>query len=130
MRYRLRTLLILLAGCHYGATIIQPDESTLSAITETQVRLNMYLVANNSLPPDLASLPERNGYANQTTDGWGRALIYSLKADGTISLTSLGRDGAPGGTGDDADIVRQFRIRSDDGTTEITEIHEKSEGKN
>jgi general secretion pathway protein G len=39
-------------------------------------------------------------------DPWGRPYIY--KAPGTkgdFDVVSLGRDGRPGGTGEDADIV-------------------------
>ena len=48
-------------------------------------------------------------------------MHYSFN-DGTVSLASLGRDGVPGGTGDDADIVRRFRTHNDDGTFELSEI--------
>jgi hypothetical protein len=89
----------------------------------------MFLMANNSLPPDLSVLPKREGFANQTTDGWGRPLIYSTNTDETVSLTSLGRDGVPGGMGDDADIVRRFRISNENGTPEVSEIHDELEDK-
>ena len=42
------------------------------------------------------------------SDPWGRAYQYKApgaKAD--FEITSLGRDGQPGGSGDDADIVSQ-----------------------
>ena len=53
---------------------------------------------------------------NQTTDGWGRQLHYSLSQDGIISLTSLGRDGVVGGQGEDADITEAYYTRRADGT--------------
>jgi hypothetical protein len=121
-RYKLPTLLILLAGCQSTATVISPPESTQTAITETYARLNLFLTANQALPPDLAMLPQRAGFANQIVDGWGRQLHYSSDDDGTVSLASLGRDGAPGGVGDDADIVRRFRTRNGDGTFGLSEI--------
>jgi general secretion pathway protein G len=40
-------------------------------------------------------------------DPWGRPYIYRFPGDrnaGTYDLSSLGRDGKPGGTGEDADI--------------------------
>ena len=123
MRYRLHTLVILLAGCHSAATVISPPESTRTAMGETGARLDLFLVANDTVPSNLGALPKRTGYANQITDGWGRELIYSPNEDGTVSLTSLGRDGAAGGVGDDADIVRRFRTRNDDGTFGLSEIH-------
>lgn len=39
-------------------------------------------------------------------DPWGRAYIYKSPGDhGEFDLLSLGRDGAPGGSGEDADIT-------------------------
>ena len=124
-RYSLRTLLIaitLLGGCKSAAIVIRPSESTETAITETYARLNLFLSANQALPPDLATLPKRTGFANQIVDGWGRELRYSFNDGGTVSLASLGRDGVAGGVGDDADIVRRFRTHDDDGTFELSEI--------
>jgi len=42
-------------------------------------------------------------------DPWGRAYLYVPAEDGTDAFTvlSLGRDGASGGTGDDADIIKK-----------------------
>lgn len=41
------------------------------------------------------------------TDPWGRAYLYEEAADGVDPLVySLGRDGASGGTGEDADLGR------------------------
>ncbi|SMR83571.1 general secretion pathway protein G [Aliiroseovarius halocynthiae] len=43
--------------------------------------------------------------AEALLDPWGRDYIYAEPgADGVLSVTSLGRDGAPGGTGEDADL--------------------------
>lgn len=39
-------------------------------------------------------------------DPWGRAYIYKSPGEhGEYDLLSLGKDGRPGGTGDDADIT-------------------------
>lgn len=37
-------------------------------------------------------------------DPWGRPYKYGLKADGSVEITSLGADGAPGGDGENADL--------------------------
>jgi hypothetical protein len=123
MRYSLRTLLILLAigpplgagGCALVPTI-PADDMTDTAIGETRVRIHLYMLAKNEVPPHLAALPKREGYANRITDGWGRPLIYSADKEGIITLTSLGRDGKPGGTGDDADVTKRYRTRNKDGS--------------
>lgn len=92
---------------------------TDTAITETRVRIDMYMTANGKHPKDLSVLPIRQGYVNRTTDGWGRNLIYDVDNEGIISLISLGRDGKPGGEGDDADIGRYYRTRNKDGSLSI-----------
>lgn len=95
--------------------VIPPHSMTLSAITETVVRINLYSQRHNRLPDSLKLLPEREGYANRTTDGWGRKLRYSVDSNGIITLKSLGKDGQVGGTGDDADMVARYRTKADDG---------------
>lgn len=43
--------------------------------------------------------------ASQTLDPWGNAYIYDLSDDGQgVEVSSLGADGAAGGTGENADI--------------------------
>lgn len=39
-------------------------------------------------------------------DGWGHPLVYSVEGN-DYALTSLGRDGSPGGTGLDSDLTRR-----------------------
>jgi len=123
MRHRLRTLLTVLAigptvlawGCNL-VPIIPPGDMTVTAIGETRVRIHLYMLAKKEVPSDLAALPKRDGFANLSTDGWGRPLIYSADREGVITLTSLGRDGKSGGTGDDADITKMYRTRNKDGS--------------
>jgi hypothetical protein len=111
-----------------GPTIVNPfvrlpsifsRSTTNASITESTVRIQMYMTANGKYPKNLSVLPIRNGYANRTTDGWGRTLIYDVDAEGIISLKSLGRDGTPGGEGDDADIIRRYRTRNEDGSLSV-----------
>ncbi len=110
---------IVFVGSCSLVTTIPPRSMTVTAMTETQVRMHMYMTANRGYPADLSVLPKRDGYANRTTDGWGRPLIYSVDDRGIISLTSLGRDGKAGGEGDDADITRRYRTRDEDGSLNI-----------
>jgi len=43
--------------------------------------------------------------ADALSDPWGRDYIYAEPAsDGMFSIRSLGRDGTPGGSGEDADV--------------------------
>ncbi|QEG24819.1 type II secretion system protein GspG [Mariniblastus fucicola] len=123
---RIRTVLVVVAAIAVLAfvansfvTTIPPHSMTLTAMTETHVRMHLYMLEHRECPDSLSELPKRDGYMNRTTDGWGRPLIYSVSDDGVISLSSLGRDGMVGGTGDDRDDTRRFRTRNDDGTLNI-----------
>jgi general secretion pathway protein G len=45
------------------------------------------------------------------TDPWGRAYVYRVPGTkGEFDLYSLGKDGKPGGTGEDADIGLQTQL--------------------
>jgi hypothetical protein len=95
---------------------ITPVEMTHTAIGETFYRIQIYAQKYGAVPASLDALPKREGYVNRTTDGWGRPLEYRVRPDGVITLTSYGRDGAPGGAGDDADISVSYRTKRADGS--------------
>lgn len=61
-------------------------------------------------------LPRRDGYANRTTDGWGHPLQYRVAADGILTITSLGKDGNPGGGGENADVFESYFTKKPDGS--------------
>lgn len=42
-------------------------------------------------------------------DGWGRAFIYTFDERGRYVIRSLGADGRPGGTGENADLDNRTR---------------------
>jgi general secretion pathway protein G len=39
-------------------------------------------------------------------DPWGKAYVYRLTGTGDFEILSFGKDGVPGGEGDNADLVR------------------------
>jgi len=67
------------------------------------------------LPKTPADLPPRPGADDNVQDGWGRDLTWTVSPAGIVTLHSLGRDGRPGGTGEDADITRSFPARTAQG---------------
>jgi Type II secretion system (T2SS), protein G len=90
--------------------VISNHAMTMSAITETSVRIGMFVDRNKQLPQKLDVLPERAGYANRITDAWKHSLIYVVNSEDTFTLTSLGRDGVVGGEGDNADIIFKYKV--------------------
>jgi hypothetical protein len=82
-------------------------------------RILEYGRVHGSLPPDLASLPRldlKPEWDHHLEDGWRRRLIYEVDSSGIVTLKSLGRDGVPGGSGDNADISFRFPSRNADGS--------------
>jgi hypothetical protein len=65
-----------------------------------------FLAEKKRLPTSLGELPATNSRL-QKLDYWGNPIEYRVEKDGW-TLTSLGRDGKPGGTGLDADYT--YRI--------------------
>ena len=61
-------------------------------------------------PPTLEAL---GGVAARAPDPWGNPWVYAPPGPGELrpALRSLGRDGLPGGTGEDADIDREGLAR-------------------
>ena len=61
-----------------------------------------------------ASLEALGGTAARQPDPWGNAWSYAPPGPGELRpvLRSLGRDGLPGGTGEDADIDREGVVRA------------------
>src|ERR1700683_5505133 len=90
--------------------VIPKPVMTQNAMMETAVRIAMYYQQNKHLSPDLSVLPVREDHLNRTTDGWNRPLRYTIDSGDTFTLSSLGEDGVPGGTGDNADVICKYRI--------------------
>ena len=60
-------------------------------------RILRYANLHNSLPNSINDLPEIPDKISRVQDAWGRDILMSF-SDGKATLTSLGRDGKPGGT--------------------------------
>jgi general secretion pathway protein G len=79
--------------------------------------LELFYIDNGKYPTDLKDLVEapagavdwRGPYLKKSgalLDPWGKAYIYKLPGDhGKFDLSTLGRDGAIGGEGEDKDVV-------------------------
>lgn len=105
-RDRLRNALLRVSRLFIAT--ISPRELTITRIGVTRVRIKAYWKAHGRLPPSLSDLPPTPGRDNATVDGWGRNLLYGVTGPSSVTLSSLGADGAAGGTGADEDIVVSF----------------------
>ena len=108
----------LVTGCAISdcfVTKVPPRSSTHGAIWVMKQRVLRYSRLHDSLPKSLNDLPEIPGKSSRNQDAWGREILMSF-ADGKATLTSLGRDGKPGGSGEDADMTGVFLLKKEDGT--------------
>jgi hypothetical protein len=102
---------IWLLASHYGMITSQTRLSNISRACDA------YYKHYNEWPKGLADLDHNPGnivfYAwpkSGKTDGWGREIVFKSYDEkvGYGSVSSLGRDGMPGGKGDDSDIEIRF----------------------
>ena len=86
-------------------------ESIEKALDQYRLDTRNYPTAEQGLDALTAKPANANGWAGPylkkavPTDPWGRAYVYRVPGSkGDFDLYSLGKDGKPGGTGEDADI--------------------------
>jgi len=98
---------------------VPPAEVTRSRMAFDRQRILDYAHDHNQLPPTLSALPRltRKPEADRyLEDAWRRPLIYEVETSGIVTLKSLGRDGLPGGSGQDADVTLSFPSHRPDGS--------------
>jgi hypothetical protein len=87
---------------------IPPRDLTVTRICITEIRIRSYWKANGQLPASLSDLTFLKGRDNSVIDGWGRPIKYDVTGTTTVTLSSLGANGAAGGTGLNKDIIVAF----------------------
>ena len=90
---------------------IPPDALTRTRMCGIEYRIRDYYAKERRLPENLSVLPElRDDNRDYSlADGWGRPIQYTIEGR-TVSLLSWGKDGRPGGNGQDADITVTFTV--------------------
>jgi hypothetical protein len=113
-RILLTMVAMVFSSCCYH--VITPSEMTFTNIGATFVRIGLYAKDHKSIPSNLTALPKREGYTNDLNDGWHHPLQFRVSDDGVLTISSLGRDGKPGGSGEDADVSVRYYSRHKDGS--------------
>ena len=98
-------LVVIACGCEMVPKVETTDEN-LNFMRQGVLK---FARENNTLPPNLDAVPP---YLFEVNDAWGHPIQYKINGDGTVTLTSLGSDGKPGGKGNAEDITRRFRART------------------
>jgi Type II secretion system (T2SS), protein G len=90
---------------------VPPQAQTLTSMQVLKRRILRYAKAHDALPVALESTTPIDGFVNRTQDAWKNEILFDSSQFPIVTLRSLGRDGAPGGKDDDADITRSFITR-------------------
>lgn len=99
-------MLVGIIGSFVTGRVFSAGDKAKAQLTRTKMNqmqgdINMYQLANNTLPSNLAAAD-----VTDATDAWGRDVSYRVTNGGrSYELKSLGADGKDGGTGGSADIV-------------------------
>jgi hypothetical protein len=86
---------------------VPPQALTHARMHMMKRRILRFATAYGVLPNTIDELPRIEGFDNGVKDGWGRPILWRIEAEKVI-LTSYGRDGVPGGVGEDTDLVATF----------------------
>ncbi len=128
--YTLLEILVVLTIIGMLAAIVAPrvlgylgkakSDTAKVQVKEISSALELYFLDNGSYPPQQAGLkalvtatPEAKKWAGPylktaegLTDPWGHPYLYKVPgAHGDYEIGTLGRDGAPGGEGEDKDLT-------------------------
>lgn len=95
-------------------TVIPPASITTGVMEMSKRRVLRYAQQRDRLPGALSDTEVIPGYHAGLDDGWGRALLYSVR-ESLVELRSYGADGLPGGAGDDRDWLGVFTSRTPSG---------------
>jgi hypothetical protein len=88
--------------------IIPPPNLTETRLIVTYGRIETYWNEHGRVPTKPDELPDVKGRDCSMKDGWGRELHWVSDGASRVTVRSFGRDGKPGGTGEDADLEIVF----------------------
>ncbi len=92
-------------------TAVLQIESTATSLSLFRDDIGRYPTTDEGLKALVANPGSAQGWLGPylksdkaLNDPWGHPLVYTAASDGSVTVTSLGADDKPGGTGVDADI--------------------------
>lgn len=112
------TAVILIVVLNAFVDRIPPPAFTYSTMHMAKRRTLRYAAKHDELPKSLSQTEAIPGYHSSLRDGWGRDIDYAVSSNGTVTLTSLGKDKQVGGTKENADMIGVFQTRKANGKWE------------
>ena len=95
---------------------VPPHSMTHLSMHTCKRRVLRYAQKHGKLPSELSETEEIEGFHASIKDGWGVVLDYSVDRNDVVTFRSLGKDRAPGGVGDNVDMIGIFPARESDGS--------------
>ena len=103
-------MLIFIWLLGFCAPHITPTLRTVNTMVNVRYRISLYAEEKGKLPRGLDALPELPGKDNSILDAWGVPLKFTVDTSNIATISSLGADKVEGGEGENADIVKKFRV--------------------
>jgi hypothetical protein len=124
------TLGIVVAAM-FTVDVYTPQGKTNLAMQFCKRRVLRYAAEHGQLPSSLIVTQPIDRFESSIKDAWGVVIDYSVDANGTVKLVSLGKDRKPGGTGNNTDMVGTFPSKQAHGSwskESVPWIHDPFEG--
>jgi hypothetical protein len=118
---------LLAASCQSCRIVdtIPPANLTETRLLVTHNRIQKFWNQHGKVPTKPTDLPDEKNRDCSMTDGWGRELHWESDGVSKVKVWSLGRDGKPAGTGENADMEVEF-VGKQKGQNDLAEIRQKS----
>jgi type II secretion system (T2SS) protein G len=87
---------------------IPPESVTENRLSYTYVRIQNFWNQNGRVPKEPSELPDVEDHDCEMNDGWGHQFHWDSDGVSKVTVWSLGRDGKPGGVGEDTDLEVVF----------------------
>jgi len=102
-------VMVVFSAAALVVDMMRTKSKTLQSIHVVSARILDYARNHGALPPNLDVLSAKDKTLDTLTkDEWGWPLFYRVDDNGTVTLISFGRNGIPGGRGEDTDISGSF----------------------
>ncbi len=115
--FRSLAAIVVLFGCTLLLLDVAPaGSSTHSSGIRLSYGILRYARSHDAVPVSLAALEAADPQCHQwVKDEWGRSFQYTVESDGTVTVTSLGRDAKPGGNHANTDRVWRLHLKNTSG---------------
>ncbi len=101
-------ILATTVGIYVFGALDDADQAKAKAeISNLKTAVKMYRIKNKRLPNTLDEVAQFLDPPKVPLDPWGNPYVYTKEGNSSFKIVSYGADGAPGGSGVNADITSE-----------------------